>query len=220
MTVEHRFAVIPTHNRPEHLANCVEAIHPQVEMTFIIDNASDPPVGGHHLAPCVIIRHPEQPPNLSRLWNIGLDAVEAYAKLTALDHWDVAILNDDAIPYEGWMESVCAGIRGTTAFAGCTFNVPAAVVYDHNTYPSISTRVTGWAFVVRGETGVRFDEQFEWWCGDDDISQYARDNGGLVMVPGPEVPNLLANTTTVGENLAQSAIDMQRYVDKHGRRPW
>ena len=106
MTVEHRFAVIPTHNRPEHLANCVEAIHPQVEMTFIIDNASDPPVGGHHLAPCVIIRHPEQPPNLSRLWNIGLDAVEAYAKLTALDHWDVAILNDDSLPYEGWKENV------------------------------------------------------------------------------------------------------------------
>jgi hypothetical protein len=220
MTVEHRFAVIPTHDRHEMLDNCMEAIGPQVERIFVIDNASNPPVRGRRQA-AVIIRDSQQPPNLSRLWNIGLAAVSLYARVMQYEEWDVAILNDDALPYEGWMESVCAGIRSGTALAGCTMpGVPAPITYDHNAYPGVSNRVTGWAFVLRGESGIRFDEQFEWWCGDDDISEYARCNGGLVVVPGPEVPNLLANSTTVGANLAQSAIDMQRYVDKHGRRPW
>lgn len=221
MTVQQRFAVIPTHNRPEYLANCVAAIEPQVEMIFIIDNACNPPVRMGLQVPCVIIREPGQPPNLSHLWNIGLEAAASYAGLAGYDEWDVAVLNDDALPQPDWMANVCAGIRGTTALAGCQMpGMGTQVVYGPDVHPGTNTRVTGWAFVLRGESRVRFDEQFVWWCGDDDISAYARENGGLVVVPGPEVPNLLANSTTVGENLAQSAIDMQRYVDKHGRRPW
>jgi hypothetical protein len=202
----------------------VEAIRPQVNQIFIIDNASNPPVD---VPDTFIIKDPQQPPNLSALWNLGLDAIEAYIVYSddggyeEYDHWDVAILNDDALPYPGWMEQVCDAMRNTTAIAGCTMsNVPSPIVYGPDTGPAISTRVTGWAFVLRGEGGVRFDEDFVWWCGDDDISEYARKNGGLVVVPGPEVPNLLANSTTVGANLAQSAMDMQHYVDKHGRRPW
>jgi len=218
MSTRHRFAVIPTHNRPEHLRTCIEAIRPQVNQIFVIDNASDPPVD---VPDVFIIRNPQQPPNLSALWNLGLEAVEIYAQSGGYDHWDVAILNDDAVPYIDWMERVCTAMRSGTAIAGCTISgVPSPILYGPGTYPGTNTRVTGWAFVLRGEGGIRFDEQFVWWCGDDDISEYARQNGGLVVVPGPEVPNLLANSTTVGANLAQSAVDMQRYVDKHGRRPW
>ena len=213
-----RFAVVPTHNRPAELAKCLQAIGPQVERVFVIDNASFPPVEvkGH-----VVIRDLQQPPNLSRLWNLGLAAVERYAAACELDEWDVAILNDDAIPYADWMDRVCAGIRSTSAIAGCTIpTVPKQLLLGPEAKFGIGTRVTGWAFVIRGEACYRFDEQFVWWCGDDDLSAYARNNGGLVMVPGSEVPNTLANTSTVGANLTQSAIDMQTFVDKYGRRPW
>lgn len=219
MDIKHRFAVITTHNRPEYLQNCVDAIRPQVNQIVIVDNASDPPAA---VVDSTIIKYAPQPPNLSAMWNLGLKAVQAYAvDIYDLTEWDVAVLNDDTVPYPDWMERVCTGIRSTTAVAGCTMpGLGGQVVYGPGVAPGTNTRVTGWAFVLRGESGARFDEQFQWWCGDDDISEYARQNGGLVMVPGAEVPNLLANSTTVGANLAQSAIDMQRFVDKHGRRPW
>jgi len=169
----------------------------------------------------VVIRNNQQPPNLSKLWNLGLAAVERYAAACEIAEWDVAILNDDAIPYPDWMDRVCAGIRSTTAIAGCTIpTVPRQILLGPEAKFGIGTRVTGWAFVVRGEEFYRFDETLVWWCGDDDLSAYARNNGGLVMVPGAEVPNTLANSTTVGANLAQSAVDMQTFVNKHGRRPW
>lgn len=213
-----KFAVIPTHNRPNELNICIEAIRPQVEMVFVIDNASEPPVNTKN---ATVIRFPEQPPNLSRIWNIGLTAAEMYAQELGVDTWDTAILNDDAIPYPGWMALVCDGIRSTTALAGCTMpGLGAQVVWGPETGPGIGTRVTGWAFVLRGEAFLRFDERLQWWAGDDDISMVARKNGGLVMVPGAEVPNTLANTSTAGELLVQSAKDMQTFVDKWGQRPW
>jgi hypothetical protein len=86
---------------------------------------------------------------------------------------------------------------------------------------SVLTRLAGWAFILRGEwEGARLDEQFRWWCGDDDISLRARQGGGLVHVGGLHVPNEHADQSTTGVLAGQTALDMQAFVDKHGRRPW
>ena len=85
---------------------------------------------------------------------------------------------------------------------------------------AIETRLTGWAFVLRGEAGLRLDERFRWWCGEDDVSMRARRAGGLVHVGGYPVPNTGANSSTVGVLAEQAAKDMQTFVDKWGVRPW
>lgn len=213
-----RFAVIPTYNRPDYLASCLDAINPQVEMTFVIDNGSDPPVSPNQ---CITMRYPVHPPNLSKIWNLGIKMANTYADAMHVTEWDIAILNDDTVPQPDWMERVCSTMRDQGGIAACTMpGLGVPIKYDSTAHWGIGTRVTGWAFVLRGEANPEFDEQFEWWCGDDDISVWARSNGGLVVVPGMEVPNLLANSSTAGELLAQSAVDMQRFVDKHGKRPW
>jgi glycosyltransferase involved in cell wall biosynthesis len=211
-----RAAVIATHNRPHELQRCVDSIRDQVDHIIVIDNASDPVVAVRDVH---IVHDDEQPPNLSRLWNRGLKYARYYADNETT--WDVAILNDDAIVWDGWFSHVSTHMRASTADVACVSQYyPVPTLLGWNVPFAISTRVTGWAFMLRGEAGLRFDEQFRWWCGDDDISAQARASGGLMMIPGPVVANTLADTTTTGVLAEQSARDMQAFVDKWGRRPW
>ena len=121
-----RVAVVATHNRPAELARLIEAIAPQCDRMIIIDNASDPPVprfeigewpagrsGEPHSCWIKVIRDDEQPPNLSRLWNIGLDAARRCAWMDAVEPeaYDVAVLNDDAVPPPGWWDAVSGAMR-------------------------------------------------------------------------------------------------------------
>jgi glycosyltransferase involved in cell wall biosynthesis len=216
-----RFAVIPTHDRPRELIRCLESLYPQSDFIVVIDNACEPRVSSYVRVPKVrVFRSDEQPPNLSELWNIGIKMSHEYTQrdLNARD-WDVAIINDDAVLPPTWWDDVSNAMRQYGAQAGCMNGNLPTMIHGPNAVPSVATRLTGWAFMLRGESGIHADERFRWWCGDDDISMQARKMSGLVVVPGT-VENTLANTTTVGELAAQSARDMQSFVDKWGVRPW
>jgi hypothetical protein len=63
---------------------------------------------------------------------------------------------------------------GTSALAYCA---PANVI-------------TGWCFMLRGESGIMADPQFHWWWGDNDIELQAREKGGAVAVSGCQVRHL------------------------------
>src|SRR6185369_11511991 len=159
-----RVAVIPTHNRHDELYRCVTAIAPQVELIVVIDNASERPVLVNDLvnvvpenARLMVVDDQEQPPNLSRLWNIGIDIAHNYFHMRG--EWDVAVLNDDAIPPPGWFDAVSHAMRSTTALAGCShpFNaLPLGQVQIHGPDAgfSVATRLAGWAFMLRGESGL------------------------------------------------------------------
>ena len=87
------YAIIPTHNRPDHVVQCVAAIQPQVDLIQVIDNASDPPVTRSMFGnptTMLLTRHMMQPPNLSALWNIGIRAIEQVAFGRRQETWDVA----------------------------------------------------------------------------------------------------------------------------------
>lgn len=231
-------AVIATHNRPVELHRCVEALAPQVDVIVVVDNASDPPVGFPRRIPSgsvrygdidttrvQVLRDPEQPPNLSRLWNLGLDWLAEYFAGGDVDGYDVAVVNDDATVPPGWFDAVAGAMRrfGADAASHGPFmgDAGGAVHLGTSAPMSVTTRLAGWAFVLRGEWGgARLDEQFRWWCGDDDISLRARQAGGLVHVGGLHVPNEHADQSTTGLLAEQAALDMQAFVDKHGRRPW
>lgn len=225
--VPNRFAVIPTHNRPEQLRVAVNSIADQVDEILIIDNASDPAVDVHSLdanGNLTVHYDPQQPPNLSRLWNNGLRWVEHEVEELGLTQWDMAILNDDAVVPAGWFDAVGVTMRDQGAAAGCSCDRRAPGTMFHfgkDVAPSQDSRLTGWAFMLQGEVKLRFDERFQWWCGDDDLSMQVRKfYGGLIKIGGFPVQNTGANTSTQGELLAQSAVDMQRFVDKWGVRPW
>lgn len=240
-----RSAIIPTHNRRAELYRCVEAIAPQVDHVFIIDNATDPPLG-HDEADalalmrcsdpmtCVVDtrRDDEQPPNLSRLWNLGLENAEARWRsfLGVVGKplvWDVAVLNDDAIPPAGWFDAVSKAMRavgGVVAGSSAPFDdlPPGQARFIGGTArPSVSTRLAGWAHILRGEwDGARYDERMRWWFSDDDLSLRARQAGGLVHVGGFPVPNTGADSSTTGVLAEQAGRDRAVFVEKHGVQPW
>lgn len=245
-----RMAVIPTHNRPAELQRCVKAIAPQVSGIIVIDNASDPPVrvgdlyAAVELAPHAydhlgwdppmirVFRDEEQPPNLSRLWNLGLDDVARACRNVGIEAWDVAVLNDDAVPPPGWFDAVSTAMRDHDGEMDCPPVAACSAPFDDlapgqvrhwgaGATPSVFSRLAGWAHILRGEwEGARYDEKLRWWFADDDLSLRARLAGGLVHVGGFPVPNTGADSSTTGLLAEQAGRDRATFVAKHGCQPW
>jgi glycosyltransferase involved in cell wall biosynthesis len=215
-----RYAVIATRDRPAELAAVVEVLHRDGVHPIVVDNGSTPPAAPP--AVCTVIVDGEQPPNLSRLWNVGLETAAQYAAQNSKTQWDVAVVNDDAVIPGGWFDACATAMRYVGAAAACSDphgRVTAPLV---KTRPDrdVFTRMCGWAFVLRGEAGMRFDEQFRWWWGDSDMDVRARTAGGMVVIPGYPVGNLRANSTTTGVLAEQAGRDRAAYAAKHGSVPW
>lgn len=231
--IPRRFAVVVTHNRPELLVECVAAIGPQVDTVIVIDNASDPPVEldsllvglpeGHELA---LLKVPDQPVNLSRLWNKGIGV----AGVLATDHeapepepHHIAVLCDDAIAPPGWFDAVIGAMNETGAAVGCSSAWPAAATALKTAHDSdLMGRMTGWAWILNPATTVRPDESMAfWWC-DTDIDWQARLQGGMVSIGGYPVENRLPNDHLIhvpglGELTGR---DGEAFAAKWGSRPW
>lgn len=223
-----RFAVIPTHNRPDELAQLVYRLSKQCDGVVIIDNASAPPVYSRMLhditaweLSIAVIRDPEQPPNLSRLWNIGLNAVKLLTDFNSDDFWDVAIFNDDAVVPRDWWDDVSSNMRKSPAIIACRpGHRTNELVLKTEPDANMSHRMCGWAFMMRGELGLRANESLRWWFGDTDLDWQARRAGGMLLVPGEPVGNTYANQSTTGVLADQAGQDRETFIDKWGWTPW
>lgn len=216
-----RYAIIPTHNRPARLLALAASLGGQCDEIVVLDNASNPPVDADKLrdvargARVHVIRDEEQPPHLSRFWNVMLDRVAELNddRVTPVDVWDVAVLNDDAVIPAGWYDACSNGLRAhDTAVIAHTDSTRPALLTELGNDPR--NRMCPHAFVIRGESGMRADEAMRWWYFDSDLDQRARLAGGVLSVPGPRVANVLANTTTRGPLAEQAAKDQATFEAK------
>lgn len=224
-----RYAVIPTHDRPGDLQECIDAIGPQVDYVIVIDNASYPPADPVFTKSTLglIVRDPTQPPNLSALWNIGI-AMANHLEGTNLDDgvevddfW-IAILNDDVIVPPGWMDQMVRELADMPASAACTdphSSSGGARLYE-GPLTSVMERMVGWAFVLDGADGIMADERLKWWYGDTAIDVMARQKYGTVIVPGPAVLNRYANQSTTGLLAEQAGKDRATFESIYGPVPW
>ncbi len=229
-----RYAVVPTHNRHTDLRLLVAALWPQVDITVIIDNASDPLVTVASVVPAGdvagrthvvrVVRDEEQPPNLYRLWNVALDACDEHARAAGHGEWNIGVFNDDAAVPNGWFDLVASGLRGhptaVVASTGAHGAVRRPTLLSSGKDGSVFQRMCPHAFVVRGEVGLRADESFRWWWGDTDWDWRARRAGGVLLLPGPLVDNTRANSQTHGELMRQTGVDRETFVRKWGAAPW
>jgi glycosyltransferase involved in cell wall biosynthesis len=229
------YAVIPTHNRHADLAELLGTIPADVDV-LVIDNASTPPIEKPVTHPSqvpnyFVHRDDEQPPNLSRLWNIGLNwaariqAAENY--VPAPSDYAVAILNDDVLLPPRLLYRLAADLiyyDVDIAFP-CSLDKSREVNKD-NPFPGVGRRLTGWCFMVRGSSGLRADESLRWWCGDDDLqAQAVRDGRGTTASPltATQAKGLLhkhPDESTTGVLREQTEKDMATFVAKWGQRPW
>lgn len=221
-----RYAIIPTHNRPQLLTALVASLGKQCDEIIVLDNASEPKVNYGALDLAVgddcdiwLIRDEEQPPNLARFWNVMFDDVAERAKGKGLTEWDVAVLNDDSIVPAGWYDACSNGLRGhETAVIAHTWPTTPALLTELRLDPNPYNRMAPHAFVIRGEAGFRADERLRWWYQDSDIDYRARLGGGTLSVDGPRVVNARANTTTVGPLAKQAHADRAVFAEKWAGR--
>ena len=224
-----RYALIPTHNRPEHLRRLVTQLVSSCDLIVVVDNASDPPVSGCTLerdagadALVHVIRDEEQPPNLARLWNVALAWIHGAEQERGSTAWDVAILNDDVELPDGWYDYVAAALRSydVLAASGDPYGHVSAPIVRREPHAQLGTRMCPWAFVIRGECGVEADEQLRWWWQDTDIEWRLALAGGVVVLPGYVAKNLGANSTTHGVLAEQAGRDAETFKAKWSWRPW
>lgn len=224
-----RYAVIPTYNRPDVLMRSLAAACAEADTVFVIDNSDDPvkmaPVSDD--GSWLVLRAPMRPPNLSKLWNIGLEMALQHARGgdctpdARLAPYDVAVLNDDAIIPPGWFNAVATAMRAWEAAAGSS-GLAGGTTYVHRIpgTTALHLRMQGHAFVLKGETHLRADERLAWWCGDNDLDMQARQAGGTVIIGGYPVEHLHPDQSTTGELAARTGIDLATFVEKWSFRPW
>lgn len=209
-----RAAIIPTHGR-ESLEQAVDAIAPQVDEIILIAHNTTRPSQVWPDGEVQIIPYSEDPPNISHMWNLGLDRAEVLGANFA------AILNDDAIVPPSWFDGIEFVMEMTGAVAGSRAGDPnfsALLTTPEPTQPI--HRLSGHAFVLYVSKHIRMDDQFQWWYGDDDIDWQARRLGGTVLVPGEPVEHLYPNQSTTGILREIANEDRVRFEAKWGMHPW
>lgn len=169
-------------------------------------------------AECFVIEN-DGPLNLSKKWNHGLDLAAGTAWLNHETEWNVAILNDDLKVGPDFLGLLGAGLRSRKDIGVTYPNIehPLKVGEVGRTQGDggDGRTLTGWAFMLRGEEGFRFDEQFEWWYGDSDLEKQVRASGRwAAAVGGCEAVHLNATQSTRGELLQVAKDDEARFAKK------
>jgi GT2 family glycosyltransferase len=217
----YRAAVIPTRDRHDMLADCIISVVDQVDAVYVIDNLSDPPIDPEPWHGKVgVVRIPIDPPNISVLWNVGLELVAGAAPN---DVWDVAVLNSDVIVPPGWVDALSTAMRSTPAVLAYPdqFGGTRQILHTEARPVDLRTRITGYAYLLRGETGLRLDEAMAWWYSDDDLDWRARAQGGALLVPGWPVEHRTPNGSMYErpELHTQAVRDRQTFITKWGKAP-
>jgi hypothetical protein len=150
------------------------------------------------------------------IWNVILGMGRGRDEPVAIFNDDID-LEPDTVDHASWLFSIDPGI-GIVGWDPDPFTSSARVAVPvRGAYREGG--VTGCAFAIRPASRIRFDEEFTWWGGDDDIVyQYLLCGYKAVKMVGCPVlhwPSTSANQRP--EVMAHLEQDRQRLLDKWGR---
>lgn len=225
MSRPYRAAVIPTRDRHDMVADCINSVVDQVDTVIVVDNQSDPPIDVEPWHSKVIrLAAPMDPPNISALWNKGIELADTGATLRGAEQWDIAVLNSDVIVPPGWVDALSRAMRSTTAVLAFPdqHGGTQQILHVKAGPVDLRTRLTGYAFLMRGENALRLDESMAWWYSDDDIFYRGCEAGGALLVPGLAVEHRCPNGSMHErpELHEQAARDRETFIKKWGKPPW
>lgn len=161
--------------------------------------------------------------NISRWWNIGLDLVAQHAGWMGATEWNVLVVNDDVVCPPGFVDTLAERMRATSAVLAYPDQAGGRqeILHTEAAPVPLSQRITGYAFMLRGESGLRADESMAWWFSDDSLDWEARERGGALLVPGIPVqhraPDVQTNASP--ELTAQAGRDRQTFINRWGKAP-
>lgn len=150
--------VIPTRgNRNHQVAPLLDLGVPTVLVHTVIVMPSSTPVE-YDMANVRYVPVSQHPVNISRWWNAGLDAAMELGASSCV------VMNDDV----QCVDPAAVTLLGSMAVRGLSY------VYPRST-PGW-TPMTGWCFGINPDL-IRPDEDYQFWCGEDDMFQRASAQG-------------------------------------------
>ena len=217
------YALVLTHDRQEMAAELVNGLADKVE-TFVIDHASDP---APSLSPLAYVRRIMEFTgdqfNISALWNIGLDWIDRHHSHSGnrTRGYAVTVLNDDVLVDA----SFCQAMANATSVHGVDVASPGshyAIVRGPARQIALHNRPAGYAWTIRGRSGIRVDETMKVWYSDDDLWQQALEGRGYVLLPNFSVQHRDANGNFSRNPWwqEQAGRDREVFVKKWGFQPW
>lgn len=213
------YVVIASKNRRVELSELVASIKEAAEV-IVYDNGYAPPLD---IGAAMVMAANGQP--LHRMWNDGLRVAQAAAEHRGHKAWNVAVLNDDLRIEPDFLSLLDRGLRSDDniwiAYPDFRGALKPGEVGQFDNPQLAGQTMSGYAFMLRGETGFRFDEQFEWWYGDSDLERTVRDQGKFVVaVGGCHVEHLHPMESTKDPvRLEQARSDEKKYAAKYGLNP-
>lgn len=213
-----RIGIIPSNGR-ECAANAVASLGPQVDLLAVIE--AGPNVVHRDYDNVIYLHDDGTEMNISRWWNVGLDWARDTAEKLEQATWDVAIINDDVVVPPTWLCYIADDMRDLGCVAACSGGPGYNPIIQRHPGPvPLHTRMQGFAFVMAGESGLRADEELEWWYGDDKLQADAAEMGGTVMFPGCHVEHKYPNGQMTPDRQVQAAKDREVFINKMGYAPW
>jgi hypothetical protein len=215
------WAVIPAH-RPAlpHLRELLDLLGDLADRTVVVTNGGlgTEPIRWDELDAHLITDHnPEV--NISRWWNMGLDWI---ADATSGDHHALVLNADARIGVEGIAKLSTVLDKTRSVMAGPDPHLQGSNRIHHETEygpRGLRWRIPGYCFMLDSSAGLRADEQFRWWAGDDDLEWRARSAGGTALVGGIEVLHL-GDGNPHPDLQSVAKADLWRFQEKWGVRPW
>lgn len=209
------YVVVASKDRPTMLANLRAQLAGQVDDIFVFDNSPD-----HSIAESI----PAAGWPLHRMWNTGLDWA---AHAAAGAPYNVVVINDDVEVAADFVARLDAALR-LDPDHWIAYPNHAGLAIDHDTCARTTSddmahqTISGWAFMLRGEAGLRFDERYQFWYGDSAMEWDVRAAGKHVVCVGGCFARHLdpcRSTFTNPERLAQAMADEALFAEEHGLDP-
>lgn len=204
------FVVIPGLNRHQMTADLLTCLEGQGATILLYDNGSSP---AYDFGGCEIIDATGWP--LHRMWADGIQTARDRAPVC-----NIAILNNDLLVWPHFLRMLSTGLRlhGDTwiAYPDIHGIRPGLVLETRGNGQTIS----GYAFMIRGESPLTPDESFHFWYGDWDLEMQAHAAGAkVVTVGGCYVQHLEPALSTRGERLEQARTDEKTFAAKWNLNP-
>jgi hypothetical protein len=118
------------------------------------------------------------PPNIQRWWAAGIQEAERRGATA------VAVVNDDIRLTPETLPTLEAALTRTGAAIASPSRLPFRDGLHRRPLIPYEPRLWGSLWVLRLDSGLRPDERYVWWYGDNDLDIRARTrHGGVVLVP-------------------------------------
>jgi hypothetical protein len=189
----------------------------------VVANGEEPPLS-HEIPAARVIQYPSTGDfNLSAWWNYGIDYVRTHAE----GQYEIFVFNADCYTTPRDVEKLAKALRqyDLSVVGPDQCQIAQQPVHIEDRLQPVYDkryRLTGYAFMIAGESEIRCDENIRFYYNDDDVEWQGRSRKGVGLVQGVRVQHPPAGnlSRTMGPLLQQYAREDRNYFrNKWGAFP-